>query len=121
VQRQKGLDRATDAPPEGKIRFSSRSLPKWARRSPSLDALLPFLCLRGLSSGDVQEALSALVGSCCAAEPVAGRARGLPASCKQSMTAGNEGTSRPGATSASGLTASVSGPGWSRKPNACWR
>jgi putative transposase len=62
VQRQKVRDRATDAPPENKIRFSSRILPKWARRSPGLDALLPVLYLRGISTGDFQEALSALVG-----------------------------------------------------------
>lgn len=62
VQRQKVRDRAADAPPEDKIRFNSRILPKWARRSPSLDALLPVLYLRGVSTGDFQEALSALVG-----------------------------------------------------------
>jgi transposase-like protein len=62
VQRQKVRDRAADAAPEDKIRFSSRILPKWARRSPSLDALLPVLYLRGVSTGDFQEALSALVG-----------------------------------------------------------
>lgn len=62
VQRQKIRDRSADVPPESKIRFSSRILPKWARRSPSLDALLPILYLRGVSTGDFQEALSALVG-----------------------------------------------------------
>ena len=45
-----------------KIRFSSSILPKWARRTRSLDALLPVLYLRGVSTGDFQEALSALVG-----------------------------------------------------------
>ncbi|ETX10985.1 transposase [Roseivivax halodurans JCM 10272] len=62
VQRQKIRDRSADVPAESKIRFSSRILPKWARRSPSLDALLPVLYLRGVSTGDFQEALSALVG-----------------------------------------------------------
>ncbi len=37
-------------------------LPKWARRTKSLDALLPVLYLRGVSTGDFQEALSALLG-----------------------------------------------------------
>ena len=37
-------------------------LPKWARRSRSLDALLPVLYLRGISTGDFQEALAALLG-----------------------------------------------------------
>lgn len=62
VQRQKIRDRSADVPPESRIRFSSRILPKWARHSPSLDALLPVLYLRGVSTGDFQEALSALVG-----------------------------------------------------------
>ena len=62
MQRHKVHDRATDASPEGEIRFSSRILPKWARRSLRLGALLPVLYLRGMSAGDFQEALSALVG-----------------------------------------------------------
>ncbi len=63
VQRQKVRDRATDVPAERKIRFTSNILPKWARRSPSLDALLPVLYLRGVSTGDFQEALTALLGA----------------------------------------------------------
>src|ERR1700730_4477439 len=34
----------------------------WARRTRSLDALLPVLYLRGISTGDFQEALAALLG-----------------------------------------------------------
>src|SRR5258708_7415017 len=45
-----------------KIRFASSILPKWARRTKSLDALLPILYLRGISTGDFQEALAALLG-----------------------------------------------------------
>ena len=48
--------------PELRIRFTSSILPKWARRSKSLDALLPVLYLRGVSTGDFQEALAALLG-----------------------------------------------------------
>jgi transposase-like protein len=62
VQRQKVRDRATDVPPEGKLRFTSNILPRWARRSKSLDVLLPVLYLRGISTGDFQEALAALLG-----------------------------------------------------------
>ena len=47
---------------EGRIRFTSAILPRWARRTRSLDALLPTLYLRGISTGDFQEALSALLG-----------------------------------------------------------
>lgn len=46
---------------EGK-RFTSRILPPYMRRSPSLDALIPALYLRGVSSGDFQEALEAILG-----------------------------------------------------------
>ena len=62
VQRHKVRDRATDVPAEKRIRFTSNILPRWARRSRSLDALLPVLYLRGVSTGDFQEALAALLG-----------------------------------------------------------
>ena len=45
-----------------RVRFTSTILPRWARRTRSLDALLPTLYLRGISTGDFQEALSALLG-----------------------------------------------------------
>ena len=45
-----------------RIRFNSALLPRWARRTRSLDALLPVLYLRGVSTGDFQDALAALLG-----------------------------------------------------------
>ena len=45
-----------------RIRFTSAILPLWARRTRSLDALLPVLYLRGISMGDFQEVLAALLG-----------------------------------------------------------
>src|SRR6056297_71639 len=63
VRRPKVRDRAANVADEKKIRFTSAILPKWARRSRSLDALLPVLYLRGLSMGDFQKALSALLGA----------------------------------------------------------
>ena len=45
-----------------RIRFTSAILPRWSRRTRSLDALLPVLYLRGVSTGDFQEALSAILG-----------------------------------------------------------
>jgi transposase-like protein len=62
VQRPKVRDRMATADPAEKIRFTSNILPKWARRSVSLDALLPVLYLKGISTGDVQEALAAIMG-----------------------------------------------------------
>src|SRR3954454_17896664 len=61
VQRVKLRDRGAAAEGE-RIRFSSALLPRWARRTRSLDALLPILYLRGVSMGDFQEALGALLG-----------------------------------------------------------
>ena len=44
------------------IRFNSHLLPPYLKRARSMDELIPWLYLRGISSGDFQEALSALVG-----------------------------------------------------------
>jgi hypothetical protein len=55
VRRAKVRDRG-DVGADEKIRFTSSILPKWARRTKSLDALLPILYLRGVSTGDFQEA-----------------------------------------------------------------
>ena len=59
VRRVKVRDRT---PAGDRVRFTSRILPRWARRSRSIDALLPVLYLRGVSTGDFQEALAALLG-----------------------------------------------------------
>jgi transposase-like protein len=45
-----------------RIRFSSALLPPYARRSKSLEALIPILYLKGISMGDFDEALAALLG-----------------------------------------------------------
>jgi putative transposase len=62
VQRPKVRDRIATPDPAEKIRFTSNILPKWARRSVSLDGLIPVLYLKGISTGDFQEALSAILG-----------------------------------------------------------
>jgi putative transposase len=61
VQRVKLRDRGAGEGSE-RIRFTSAILPRWSRRTRSLDALLPILYLRGVSMGDFQEALTALLG-----------------------------------------------------------
>jgi transposase-like protein len=54
-------DRRTDE--EGtRQRFTSEILPPYMRRSPKVDEVLPVLYLRGLSTGDFQEALPILLG-----------------------------------------------------------
>ena len=45
-----------------RIRFGSAILPPYARRSKSLEALIPILYLKGVSTGAFEEALAALLG-----------------------------------------------------------
>ena len=47
---------------ESPIRFTSAILPPYARRSKSLEVLIPILYLKGISSGNFEDALSALLG-----------------------------------------------------------
>ena len=55
------LPRARDRSDEG-VRFHSALVPPYVRRSKSVDAVLPWLYLKGISTGDMSEALAALVG-----------------------------------------------------------
>jgi putative transposase len=45
--------------------FSSKILPPYLRKTRSLEELLPWLYLKGISTGDFNEALAALVGPAC--------------------------------------------------------
>jgi transposase-like protein len=47
---------------EERIAFSSAILPRYARRSKSLEVVIPILYLKGVSTGDFEEALAALLG-----------------------------------------------------------
>jgi len=53
--------RVRDRRPEG-ARFTSQILPRYLRRVPSLDALIPVLYLKGVSTGDFSQALEAILG-----------------------------------------------------------
>lgn len=44
------------------VSFTSEILPKYMRRLPSIEALVPALYLKGISTGDMQEALEAILG-----------------------------------------------------------
>jgi putative transposase len=46
----------------GEERFSSEVLPRYLRRVPSVDNLIPILYLKGVSSGDMSEALASILG-----------------------------------------------------------
>jgi transposase-like protein len=62
VRQPRIRDRGAAAHDDGRIRFSPAILPPYARRSKSLEVLLPVLYLKGISTGDFEEALSALLG-----------------------------------------------------------
>jgi len=61
VQQPRVHDRRTDDNGP-RVRFSSAILPPYLRRTKSLDELIPWLYLRGISTGDFTEALQALLG-----------------------------------------------------------
>ena len=59
------VPRVRDRQPEnvsGRIRFSSTILPPYLRKTKSMETLIPWLYLKGISTGDFTDALAALVG-----------------------------------------------------------
>jgi putative transposase len=62
VQQPRVLDRRTDGEADP---FSSKILPPYLRKTKSLEELIPWLYLKGVSTGDFNEALAALVGPNC--------------------------------------------------------
>lgn len=62
VRQPRVRDRGATADGSDRIRFSPAILPPYARRSKSLEVLIPILYLKGLSTGDFEEALAALLG-----------------------------------------------------------
>ena len=61
VERPRVNDKRTTAAGE-RMRFSSRILPPYLRRTKAIDELVPWLYLKGISTGDFPEALQALLG-----------------------------------------------------------
>jgi transposase-like protein len=61
VSQPRARDRR-DVAAEDKVRFTSSVLPPYLRRSKNIDDLIPWLYLRGVSTGDFSDALQALVG-----------------------------------------------------------
>ena len=62
VRRPRVRDRQPEAT-GGRIRFTSAILPPYLRRAKSVEELLPWLYLKGISTGDFGEALAALLGA----------------------------------------------------------
>jgi putative transposase len=64
ITQPRARDRSPDV--ESRVRFSSKILPPYLRRSKSVDELIPWLYLKGISTGDFNEALESLLGADCA-------------------------------------------------------
>jgi len=62
-------DRRVDEATGQRMRFSSKILPPWARKSPKISEVLPLLYLHGLSSGDFVPALEQFLGSSAGLSP----------------------------------------------------
>jgi putative transposase len=62
VRQPRVRDREAGAGVPARIRFTPTILPPYARRSKSLDTLIPIFYLKGVSTGDFAAALAALLG-----------------------------------------------------------
>ena len=62
VRQPRVRDRQAASDDPERIHFTPAILPPYARRSKSLEMLIPILYLKGISTGDFEEALTALLG-----------------------------------------------------------
>ena len=102
------------------VKFSSALVPPYVRRSKSIAAALPWLYLKGISTGDMREALAVLVG-----EEARGLSPNVVSRLKAEWAAEYAGWLKrdraPAATSIGGPMAST--PGCAKKTMpapACW-
>ncbi len=63
VRQPRVRDREAGADNAARVRFTPAILPPYARRSKSLEVLIPILYLKGVSTGDFEDALAALLGT----------------------------------------------------------
>ena len=106
-----------------RIRFNSALLPRWARRTRSLDSLLPVLYLRGVSTGDFKEALAAILGKHAPNLAFGSRTADSEWQAEYERWRARDLSARRyvyPAMSTSGPTASTCRRGWRSMPNACW-
>jgi putative transposase len=74
--------------PEQREKFTSKLLPPYLRKARNMEELIPWLYLKGISTGDMSEALQALVGPAAAGLPAATVGR-LKESWEQEFAAWN--------------------------------
>lgn len=102
------------------VKLNSAIVPPYVRKAPRVSAALPWLYLKGISTGDIGEALSVLLGEDAKglSPNVVSRLRG---SGRTNGSAGTSTTCSASAGCTGGLTASTSAPGVKAATgNACW-
>ena len=62
IELQQGRVRDNTADPEERVHFSPSVLPAYLRKTQAIEELIPWLYLKGISTGQMGEALQALVG-----------------------------------------------------------
>jgi hypothetical protein len=117
VRQPRVRDREADAADPDRIRFSPSIVPPYMRRSKSIEALLPILYLKGISTDDFSEALAALLGKDAAGWSAFAIGR-LRDGSTTSTPCGRSVIYRPSATSTFGPMASISKPGSKTKSSA---
>jgi putative transposase len=101
-----------------RIRFSPTILPPYARRTKSLEVLIPILYLKGISTGDFEEAFAALLGQEAGGLSASTIAR-LKEAWSTNIPAGSIATCPPNGMSMSGPMASTSRLGSKMTRSAC--
>ena len=119
AQQPRVRDREAATEGASPVKFRPTILPPYARRSKSLEVLIPVLYLRGISTGDFEEALAALLGKDAPNLSASTIARLKDAGARNTGN-GTRVTCQPGAMSMSGLTESMCRRGWKRRRNAFW-
>src|SRR5262249_31698514 len=106
-------------PADQREKFRSALLPPYLRKTKSIEELIPWLYLKGISTGDFSEALAALLGPqarACRRPPSPGSRPSGP----RSTTPGANDRWRARTTSTSGPTACLSTSAWKRIGSASW-
>ena len=104
----------------GAIRFTSAILPRYLRRTKSLEDLLPWLYIEGHLQRRFLGSVGGVAGGT-GPGSVGLHDRATEGSLASSRwSAGNGVIYRPSATSTSGSTASILAPAWKRRSNASW-
>ena len=116
VEQPRVLDRRAKQQQEP---FSSKILPPYLRKTKSLEELIPWLYLKGISTGDFSEALTSLVGPSAKGLSPATVTR-LKQIWKANSRNGTRDPSKESSTFTSGPMACTSTSAWRKIGNASW-